>query len=74
MHLANKNLNYNGAVYNKGSEVKEGSPGFQELKKAGHLDEVEGKGAAPAASEPEAAPEPEAQAEDEEKPRSKKRR
>jgi hypothetical protein len=43
MFKVNKNLDYNGNVYAKDSEIKETDPGFKELKQAGHVEEVEGQ-------------------------------
>lgn len=41
--LMNKNVEHNGKSYAKGSEIKEGEPGFKDIVQAGHAVAVEDK-------------------------------
>jgi hypothetical protein len=37
MHVVNKNIWHNGKHYAQGTEIKEGDPGFKDLKQSGHV-------------------------------------
>lgn len=40
-YVMNKNVVHNGKSYPKATEIEEGSEGFNELKEAGHVDELQ---------------------------------